>query len=95
MSPADGLREFALERYVNPARAAGHREIVIRAGDLHNAMGLSNRVPAVCGALGTNVFLDMADLRLLARGGPGQGMNATFRFEIVYRQGHPPAAVPA
>ena len=85
MPLADEIREFALERYVVPARAAGHQEVVIRAGDLHNEMRLSNRAPAVCGAPGTNLFLDMADVRLLAREGPGQGMNAIFRYRIIYR----------
>ena len=84
MPLADEIREFALERYVGTARAAGHQEVVIRAGDLHNDMGLSNRAPAVCGALGTNLFLDMADVRLLAREGPGQGTNAIFRYRIIY-----------
>ena len=83
MPLADRLRERAREHYVNPARAAGHREVVIRAGDLHDGMGLSNRVPAVCGAIGTERFLETARLRLLGRTGTGQGKNALFRDAIL------------
>ena len=83
MTLADRIREHGLEHYVNPARVAGEREVEIRAGDVHDGMGLANRVPAVCGALGTEIFLDMARLRLLERRGPEQGMNAVFRYETL------------
>lgn len=83
MTLADRTREHGLEHYVNPVRVAGEREVEVPTGDVHDGMGLSNRVPAVCGALGTEIFLDMARLRLLARTGQGQGMNAMFRYAIL------------
>ena len=83
MTLADRIREHGFGHYVNPARVAGEREVEVRAGDVHDDMGLSNRVPAVCDALGTEIFLDTARLRLLARMGPGQGMNAMFRYAIL------------
>ena len=49
---ADRVRRFAFEHYVSMARARGFVEVEIRAGDVHRAMGLANRMPAVCAALG-------------------------------------------
>jgi hypothetical protein len=46
---ADRIRRFAFETYVLPLRGARDSEILIRAGDLHKAMGLGDRMPAVCG----------------------------------------------
>jgi len=83
MKLADQIRQFALETYVEPARARGDRVVKIRAGDVNDAMGLRSRQPAVAGALGAEKFQEFAQIRLLSREGPHQGANLVFTFELV------------
>jgi hypothetical protein len=80
MTLAETIRRFARDKYVKPGIAAGHKEVVIRAGDVHNAMGLVSRMPAVCGALRSRAFQEPNGLRLIQVEGPEQGANTTFHF---------------
>jgi hypothetical protein len=82
MSQADRIRQFVLDRYVSPARAKGESKITIRAGDVHRAMGLANRMPAVCNAIGGNRFEDIARATLINRTGPANGANVYFEFRL-------------
>ena len=91
MSQADRIREFALAHYVETARASGSTGLTISAGELSRDMGLPNRMPNVCSALGSRKFLDMAGLRILERSGPPQGGSTTFHYAI----GAPASAAPA
>ncbi len=82
MNLADKLRSFAYQAYIQPALASGRAQIAIRAGDVHADMGLQNRMPAVCGALGSKIFENQFGLELLRRTGPPQGANSTFCFRL-------------
>ena len=70
MSQADQIREVALTTYVEPARKAGRQEVTIIAGDLHTAMVLSNRMPAVCSALRSEKFARLAGVTQIEITGP-------------------------
>ena len=83
MTLADEIRDFAYKRYIQPARQRGERQVTIRAGDVHEELGLINRMPAVCGALGTEKFQRMCNVRLINREGPTQGANVYFTFELL------------
>lgn len=83
MSYASEVRAFCLREYVQPARIAGTTEILIRAGDVHEAMGYKNRLPLVCSALGTSIFSQNNGLLRLAVEGPLNGANTVFRFKLV------------
>jgi hypothetical protein len=48
---AERIRSFVCERYVEPARRGGASELSLTSGEVHREMGLSNRMPSVCGAL--------------------------------------------
>jgi hypothetical protein len=87
MSKANRIRQFAVDRYIAPAIAAGHDEITIRAGDVHKEMGLSNSMPAVCSALGSRKFDKYADIARIALVGPANGANVYFTFQL---SGRPP-----
>ncbi|TET89625.1 MAG: hypothetical protein E3J35_09455 [Methanomassiliicoccales archaeon] len=82
MTLADEIREYANQNYIDPARNRGGVEVTIRAGDIHKRIGLSSRLPAVCGALGTNKFEKQYGVRLVGRKGPNQGSNVFFTFKI-------------
>jgi len=79
---ADKIREFVFMKYIEPARKQGRRTIIIRAGDVHEELGLFGRMPAVCGVIGTEKFKKTYNVRLIKREGPTQGSNVFFTFEV-------------
>lgn len=60
---ADEIRPFCIEHFVKPARSRGEHTVTLRAGDVDNQMGLAQRLPAVCAALGSDTFERLARLR--------------------------------
>lgn len=82
LSRADDIRDFAFKEIIEPARKQGKHTVTIRAGDVHRDMGLYDRMPAVCSALGSKKFEDRFNVKRLKMEGPLQGANALFTFEI-------------
>lgn len=83
MKLADQIRKFVLKQYIEPAREEGRITIRIRVGEVHAAMSLRSRQPAIAGALGANKFEGYAGVKLLTREGPHMGANLVFTFEIL------------
>jgi len=83
MTLADEIRQFVHRTYVRPALLTGRTSVRVRAGDVHKDMGLQNRMPAVCGALGSKIFEKQFGLELIGRTGPRQGATATFEFRLL------------
>jgi len=79
---AERIRHHVITRHIVPARDAGETVVKVTSGDVHRDMGLQDRVPAVCSALDTQVFLDLAGVAMEARSGPPQGVTTTFAFRI-------------
>ena len=90
VSQADQIRENVRARHIEPARQDGRKTVTLRAGDIARDMGLNNRTPAVCSALGSKLFLREAGLRLVERIGPLQSTTTKFRFEILDRSADEP-----
>ncbi|PJG50927.1 AAA family ATPase [Bradyrhizobium forestalis] len=82
MSQADDIRRFVRINITEPARARGDTSVSIRAGDVHREMGLSNALPAVCSAIGSDKFLSEAAVSLIAREGPQNSTTTVFTFGI-------------
>jgi hypothetical protein len=80
---SEEVRAYCTRQYVQMARAIGKREISIRAGDAHDALGYKNRLPLVCSAIGASLFAERNNLRRLAVDGPLNGANTVFRFELL------------
>ena len=80
---ADDIRSFVRQRYVTPARHREKKSFRLRAGDVHEAMGLHSRLPAVCSALQSADFLRRNGLKLVDRRGPRQGSNVFLTFEFI------------
>ena len=93
VSLADRIRANARARHIEPARHAGRKTVTLRAGDIARDMGLKNRMPAVCSALGSKLFLREAGLRLVERIGPHQSTTTEFRFKILDRSAEGPIPV--
>jgi hypothetical protein len=77
------IREYVLEHLVEPARARGETEIVVRSGDVHRSLDLRNRLPAVCAVLGSQIFRRLAEVQPVGVSGPANGATTEFRFRIV------------
>ena len=80
MSSANEVRRYARERYIEPALRRGERKIQIRAGDVHKQLTLKNRVPLVCQALESEIFLKENKLVLEGKAGPPSGQSTTVVF---------------
>lgn len=79
---SDKVRKFVYENYVLPARESGEQTVKVRAGDVHKAMGLRNRLPLVCSALGSRKFERTFGIRRTRLEGPNMGANAVFWFAL-------------
>jgi hypothetical protein len=52
-------------QYVDPARQRGEKQVIIRAGDIHDEMKLRNRQPLVCETLRGRKLLKQCNMRLV------------------------------
>jgi 5-methylcytosine-specific restriction protein B len=82
MNKADAIRQFVNAQFIEPARLAGTKQVTVRAGDVHAAMHLKDRMPAVASALGAKTFETDYRVRCVSRAGPHNGANLTFTFEV-------------
>lgn len=64
MNDADKIREFAISRFIDPARNNGWSSVSIAARDISDSLGLVGRYPNVCQALAGNKFKEMACVEL-------------------------------
>jgi hypothetical protein len=80
---ADDIRRFCIENYVEPARLRGEIGVFIRAGDVHRAMRLDNRVPLVCSSLRAGIFSEEANVRCIAIDGPRESTTTIFVFLLL------------
>jgi len=84
ISDSDLVRRHASDEYLSAARRRGDKTISIRAGTVHRALKLNNRIPLVCAALSSKKFLTENHLRLLSKTGPPSGQSTTviFTYEL-------------
>jgi hypothetical protein len=87
MRLTDEIREYVCKNYIEPARERGQKEITIRAGDIHNEMGLVSRMPAVCSALGSKMD-KICNVEILKIDAPpsGQGANFYVTYKILSKE---------
>ena len=79
----DTIRSYAVKQYVAVARRKGEKRVRIMAGDVHRALKLKNRVPNVCNALTSRIFLEQNHLAIEDVSGPPSGMGT--RMIYTYR----------
>ena len=79
---ADDIRAAALSLYIDPARQKGDAEVSIRAGDLHDALGLDQAHANVCQALAGAKFQQLAKVPPPRVEGPGQSTTTTYHFSL-------------
>jgi 5-methylcytosine-specific restriction protein B len=81
-SVADHIRQYALDHYIAPARENGSLIATIRAGDVHNALGLANAHANVCQALRGSKFRELACVGVPTYSGPDNSSTTTFTYAI-------------
>ncbi len=79
----DAIRSYAAKQYVVVARRKGEKQVRIVAGDIHRGLKLKNRVPNVCNALTSRIFLEQNHLAIEDVSGPPSGMGT--RMVYTYR----------
>ncbi len=77
---AEAIRMYAQKEYIEPARRNGSRRVRIIAGDVHRGMRLKNRVPNVCSALSSRMFLEKNGLVIEEVSGPPSGMGTRVAY---------------
>jgi hypothetical protein len=82
MSLAEKIRDHVYNREVVPAKNRGQKRVTVQAGKIHDSMGLTNRVPAVCGGLDAKKFEDDYPVKISGRRGPHQGRTAEWDIEV-------------
>jgi hypothetical protein len=80
LSPTDQVRDYASRHYIDTARRRGESVVQIVAGDVHKALGFSNRIAVVCNALSSKSFLQENKIALESRVGPPSLVSTTVRF---------------
>ena len=79
---ADRIRQHVITTYIVPARKSNQSQVIFVSGDVHDALGLTMRYPAVCGAIDAKKFRDENRLHLLRRTGPDQGATTEWTFAV-------------
>jgi len=82
MNLADRIRAYVIDNLIAPARAKGQPTLTVRAGTVHKALDLKNRMPAVCGALDAAKFYEAVGVTLIKRAGPRQASRAEWVFGL-------------
>ena len=86
---AERIRDYATE-VVESKRRASEKEVTLRAGDIHDTLGLRLAHANVCQVLDGRRFHEQAYVKLLRYEGVESraGANSYFTFEILDREGH-------
>ena len=82
VSRADQVRQYVVDYFLVPTRAAGKRRMTVRAGDVHKGLGWNNLMPSVCSALDSHKFLTLSGVKLIDRRGPEKSTTAEWTFEL-------------
>ena len=89
-SDADKIRRHALEHYIKPARADGHKQVDILVRDVNEALGLSQAWPNICQALVGPKFQRLAGVTEPERIGANMSSATVFRFSLSSPKAHLP-----
>ncbi len=79
-SRSDQVRRHALDRFVEPARRSGTKDISIPVRDIHDALRLEHRFPLVISALMAKKFWDANGLSKPWTEGPAQSSTTVLHF---------------
>ena len=79
---ADRIRQYALERYIEPAREEGLTQAEILVRDVNEGLGLNKAWPNICQALSGPRFRELAEVPPPERIGAEKSSATIFRFDL-------------
>ncbi len=79
---ANRIRQFVLERYIEPARRRGDAHVTVVVGPLNNEMGLQKAWPNICQALEGRKFRELAKVSAPVAEGPKQSTTTKLTFAV-------------
>lgn len=79
---ADGIRQYVLERYIEPAREEGRGKAEVLVRDVNKALGLKQPWPIVRQALITRKFQELAQVPPPEQIGNDRSPATIFRFDL-------------
>ena len=82
ISEADRIRLCAVNYFIEPARERGAVEVAIRASEIAEAMGLRDRFPTICSALGGEKFQQLARVAPPSYTEPNPSSSTIFTFKF-------------
>jgi len=82
MKPAEQVRDYANRHYIIPARAEKSLTVTFTSGEIHKALGFTNRFPLVCDSLSTRIFETECKVKLKHKVGPKHGSKVSFTFQL-------------
>jgi len=82
VSQADDIREFIGKNYIQPARNKGESTVLVVSGDVHERMGLYDRMPNVCQVLDGRILQGRFNIQLIRRTGPKQSSTVEYTFQL-------------
>jgi 5-methylcytosine-specific restriction protein B len=78
----DVVRDYLLSTVIDTARKSNQSQVTIVSGPVAKAVGMTDRMPLVCSAIGAQVFQTKNGLRLLNRVGPQAGATVAWTFAV-------------
>jgi 5-methylcytosine-specific restriction protein B len=86
MTRSEEVRKHVVEQYIAPARRKGEETVQVRAGNVHNELHWTGRVPSVCQALDSQKFEHEAGVELVDRSRPGPSTTVVFTYRLLDRE---------
>lgn len=85
MKQVDTIIKYVYDNCVVPVRGK-QTEFTIIAGDVHDKMGLQNRVPNVCNALQGIKFQALSNIKLIKAVGPESGQARSMKYTYTFNE---------
>ncbi|MHB8087367.1 MAG: hypothetical protein ACYDH2_03875 [Anaerolineaceae bacterium] len=82
ITKAQRIRNYVIEKKINPAKSQGQKQIRIQASIIHHEMELINCFPSVCEAIDMESFQIQNKLELLERKGPKNSSTVEWLFGL-------------
>ena len=89
MTRSEEVRKHVVEQYIAPARRKGEETVQVRAGNVHNELHWTGRVPSVFQALSSLKFQHEAGVELVDRSRPGPSTTVVFTYRLLAKEGQP------
>lgn len=83
MTQAENIRNYAIRNFIQPAREKGHKSVSFTAADINQGLGFHHSDDsAICSAIDTDIFRNLASAFLIHREGRPRTSKVTWTFDL-------------